>query len=458
MIASALPGSLQSDNIILDGGTLRTGTQINSVSLTNAGSGYTSFPTLTIGGAGANVHPASANVLAGIGSHRRHRPAAADTSIKTRCAAAAEYAPARSSTSSAAAAPAPRRSPPSSAAWSPASPSPTPAPATPRCRRSTFRQPSFGSFAGSGAAANVSGITLQSIALNDGGFDYTTPTISLTGGGGTGATASATSNNELMLDEDRGILITANGGTLEQTNGTILSIAGPISSSGSGVLTKNGPGTLVLSGANTYTGETMVHDGLLAVTGAGAQLGTGNVTVLDAPMGSGLLIQSNVVNAIHDVAALLLAGGGTPDVADQGFAFLEEGVTEVVGALFLGGIAQPGGTYGSSLSEATFKLDEYFNGTGILQVGAIPPIFAGDYNDDGSVDAADYAIWRKIDSAPDGYDTWQRHFGETIGTGPGVSAKATIPEPSSALLLLTGVLSMCSAVARMRHKLIGARE
>ena len=43
------------DNIVLDGGTLRTGAKINSASLTNAGSGYTSFPTLSIGGAMARL-------------------------------------------------------------------------------------------------------------------------------------------------------------------------------------------------------------------------------------------------------------------------------------------------------------------------------------------------------------------------------------------------------------------
>ena len=106
--------------------------------------------------------------------------------------------------------------------------------------------------------------------------------------------------------------------------------------------------------------------GLLAVTGATATLGTGNVTVLDAGTGAGggLLIQTGVLNAIGDNAMLSLSGGSTPDVADVGFAFLEAGVNDRIGALVLGGVAQINGlTYGSTASGALFKSDEYFSVT-----------------------------------------------------------------------------------------------
>ena len=39
----------------------------------------------------------------------------------------------------------------------------------------------------------------------------------------------------------------------------------------------------------------------------------------------------------------------------------------------------------------------------------------GDFNDDGTVDAADYVVWRKTDGTQIGYDTWRAHFGETAG-------------------------------------------
>src|SRR5690606_32695970 len=63
----------------------------------------------------------------------------------------------------------------------------------------------IGGVAGNGARAQVNGIGLQGIALNDGGFDYTSPTITLTGGGGSGGTASASSSPAITFDADREI-------------------------------------------------------------------------------------------------------------------------------------------------------------------------------------------------------------------------------------------------------------
>ena len=36
----------------------------------------------------------------------------------------------------------------------------------------------------------------------------------------------------------------------------------------------------------------------------------------------------------------------------------------------------------------------------------IPETSMGDFNGDGTVDAADYVVWRKTDGTPLGYDTW----------------------------------------------------
>jgi hypothetical protein len=58
----------------------------------------------------------------------------------------------------------------------------------------------------------------------------------------------------------------------------------------------------------------------------------------------------------------------------------------------------------------------------------------GDFNLDGSVDAADYVAWRKNADTSDKYDDWRDHFGESGGGGGGfnfVSAgpAANAPEP-----------------------------
>jgi hypothetical protein len=76
----------------------------------------------------------------------------------------------------------------------------------------------------------------------------------------------------------------------------------------------------------------------------------------------------------------------------------------------------------------------------------------GDYNDNGTVDAADYVIWRNnpamlenegaspgvVDQAD--FDFWRMRFGRTSGAGANISGGA-VPEASTALLLvIAGVL------------------
>jgi hypothetical protein len=63
--------------------------------------------------------------------------------------------------------------------------------------------------------------------------------------------------------------------------------------------------------------------------------------------------------------------------------------------------------------------------------------FPGDYNSDGTVDAADYVVWRKQAGTPTSYNTWRTNFGETFaGSGWGASANATVPEPAAFVMLI----------------------
>ena len=457
----AVPGSLQTDNIILDGGTLRTGAQINSVTLTNPGSGYTSFPTVSIGGAGADALAGSVNVLARISSiavtaggsgyvNQSSAPAAGSAGtfvdiVGGGGSGATAYATVAGGVvtgitvtnvgSSYTSMPTIHIS----STGLDINPDPTVTQLV----------------AGSGATASINAITLHSIALNDGGFDYSTPTISLTGGGGSGAAASATSTPSLTLNSNRGISLTANGGTLNQTAGTSLTIGGPISSTGGGPLTKSGTGTLVLTGTNTYTGATTVNAGDMIVSGAGASLGTGNVTVLGTTLGTSLVIESGVADAINDNATVNLLGGGFLSIPDAGFAELGAGVDESIGALLLGGVLQPNGTYGATGSGATHIMDEYFSGTGIFSVG--PAGLAGDFNSDGQVDAGDYVTWQKNVGTTNAlandnglgtpigtphYDLWRANFGNPPGSGSGLSKSGAVPEPSAIVLLVLGIAAL----------------
>jgi hypothetical protein len=83
-----------------------------------------------------------------------------------------------------------------------------------------------------------------------------------------------------------------------------------------------------------------------------------------------------------------------------------------------------------------------------------PGDLAGDYNDNGTVDAADYSVWRDnlgqsfeltnenpaaatpgVVDAED-YAFWKSHFGETTDNDSGTGATATVPEPTTLVLLM----------------------
>jgi hypothetical protein len=73
----------------------------------------------------------------------------------------------------------------------------------------------------------------------------------------------------------------------------------------------------------------------------------------------------------------------------------------------------------------------------------------GDFNGDGTVDAADYVMWRNDDGLQTAYDIWQANFGRTSGSRASAVSSAispiAVPEPSSFLPMLSSLLVMrCS--------------
>ncbi len=79
---------------------------------------------------------------------------------------------------------------------------------------------------------------------------------------------------------------------------------------------------------------------------------------------------------------------------------------------------------------------------------------AGDYNQNGTVDAADYVVWRNglgTTYTQDDYNIWRANFGRTAGTGSGVAA--TVPEPTNAWLCGTclGALLLVRAGNSRKH-------
>src|SRR3954470_8566421 len=121
---------------------------------------------------------------------------------------------------------------------------------------------------------------------------------------------------------------------------------------------------------------------------------------------------------------------------------------------------------GSHLIDAGVNVGLPYNGLapdlGWFESGAPAPALPGDYNADGSVDAADYSVWRDSrntsvtlpnDVTPgvvddSDYTVWRSHFGAVLG-GNGVAPDlAAVPEPSTALCLaLFAVLLAASRTA-----------
>jgi autotransporter-associated beta strand protein len=72
----------------------------------------------------------------------------------------------------------------------------------------------------------------------------------------------------------------------------------------------------------------------------------------------------------------------------------------------------------------------------------VEPFIAGDFNRDGSVDAADYVVWRKGIPTTAGYPEWRLNFGDAFVGGGSSTAGANVPEPRAAaiLVILIGAL------------------
>jgi len=99
---------------------------------------------------------------------------------------------------------------------------------------------------------------------------------------------------------------------------------------------------------------------------------------------------------------------------------------------------------------------------GTLCAGACIVPGTGDYNGDGVVDAADYTIWRdtlgsqldlRADGTGDGmvneadYVFWNDRFGNVVGTSSG----AAVPEPTSVVLVIAGLLAVVVATPGPRR-------
>jgi len=117
----------------------------------------------------------------------------------------------------------------------------------------------------------------------------------------------------------------------------------------------------------------------------------------------------------------------------------------------------------SSCLVPTLDVGLVWDATNLLVTGvlAVTEGLAGDYNQNGMIDAADYTVWRDIlessgtimpnDPTPGFVDEtdfayWRAHFGDVLGGGAGTFA--SVPEPSSMVLAWIGMLGLVVAARR----------
>jgi fibronectin-binding autotransporter adhesin len=193
--------------------------------------------------------------------------------------------------------------------------------------------------------------------------------------------------------------------------------------SGLANLTKSTSGLVELQAANSYFGDTAIEEGVLRLHAA----------------------------SLSDGADVYLSTGSTLDLSFLGM--------DVVDSLFVDGVSQLAGTWGSPTSAADHR-SSLFAGDGVLQVTTfIAPPLPGDYNVDHVVDAADYTVWRDnlgttapLPNDPIGgeigiaqYDQWRQNFGSTnVGSGSAMP----VPEPTAILAAMLGLALSSTGFSR----------
>jgi autotransporter-associated beta strand protein len=154
-----------------------------------------------------------------------------------------------------------------------------------------------------------------------------------------------------------------------------------ISSTGTGNLVKDGNGTLSLTATNTYTGDTTVTAGILAVNGS----------------------------SIADTNKLIITGGK-----------VEATGTEIVDTLFFGATQQAAGNWSATAGAGVDFVDPvHFAGTGIVSVTTGP---VGGYNTWATANAGGQAadLDYDMDGVPNGVEYFMGQTGSTFTPNPSV--------------------------------------
>ncbi|MEO6477600.1 autotransporter-associated beta strand repeat-containing protein [Luteolibacter sp.] len=157
-------------------------------------------------------------------------------------------------------------------------------------------------------------------------------------------------------------------------------------------VTKVGAGTWTLTGTNTYTGDTTVNAGVLAVDG----------------------------DAIANTNKLLINGGKVDPM----------GATEVVNTLYFGAAQQASGTWGASGSGAAHIDDTHFTGTGMVSVTTAPAGYTS-WADANGATSQTMDMDHDNDGVRNGIEYFMGQIGSTFTANP-ASVSGTVTWPMGA--------------------------
>jgi hypothetical protein len=264
----------------------------------------------------------------------------------------------------------------------------------------------------------------------------------LTVGQSAGGSASLIVRNNSLFKTGMNSIFVDHTGTVELNSGAVLDARGPVTMSG----TFN-----FLGGTfhvDNYTGDLDNQGGTLAPGHSAGNTNISGIYKQQTPATLEIEIGGTTpgitFDTLHIGSATILSGALNVSLI-SGFTPSAGNTFEIITAA--GGI---NGRFASAvlpaLSGLMWQLD--------YQPSALSLIVAisGDYNHNGTVDAADYVVWRKtfgqtgpglaadgnsngtIDNAD--FNVWRAHFGQTAGSAAGAIANSVVPEPATFALIM----------------------
>jgi T5SS/PEP-CTERM-associated repeat protein len=285
--------------------------------------------------------------------------------------------------------------------------------------------------------------------------------------------AGAMNNNGAEIDARDGAVLRFGGGLdngissqLAITSG-IVDVFGAVDNNSGAEIVVGGSAVAVFHDVLTNNGNLIVQPGgeLLALenlglaAGAALSIGLADVDLTepgsDPTDGFGQL-QVGGAAALAGTLAVDLLGGFVPAAGDL-FQIVTAGGgrTGVFGTEMLP--ALPGG----------LDWDVQYHPDSVV-LAVIVPGLVGDYNQNGTVDAADYVLWRNTlgtmsDLRADGngngqidpgdYDVWRANFGRAGGSGATSAHFGAVPEPCSSVLFFSAaVIAFCWMGGHRRQK------